>query len=348
MSVSADTTRLAIIRESTSGVTPANPAFQVLRITSESLNFTPETQNSAELNGSRQLTDVIVSGGASGGDCAFEVSSNLGFELLLESVLGSVWASDRLVVGELLYTHSIEKRWTIDAANLDPMAQYDFHRMVRALADAMSLTFTPGGPANGSVTFIGGTYTQDDQALAGATYASAGDLPVFVGSGVLPIAFTLGGVTYDAWCLNNLVLNLRNNGRAIACLGHESADEVVLGRFECEISATIYINNETKKLMQAFLDNEEMIFAFSAQDSLGNSYSFSFPRARVSAATQVTPGTGQDVVMTVTMQALVDRIATPDVDTCIVIDRVHVSPSWPDNAPAPLTTGPLEAEALTA
>ena len=41
---SADLLRLAIVREATPGVTPANPAFQLLRVTSESLAYTPETR----------------------------------------------------------------------------------------------------------------------------------------------------------------------------------------------------------------------------------------------------------------------------------------------------------------
>lgn len=330
MTVSADTVRIAIIREATAGVTPANPTFLNLRLTSESLSFTPETQLSNELNPARQLSDVLVAGGASGGDISYEVSSNLGFELLLEAVLGSAWATGRLVVGDALYTHTLEKRFSIDPDNVDPAAQYDLHRIVRALVDSMSLTFTPSGPATGTSTFLAGQYTRDDLDIPGATYTSAGNLPVMVGSGVLPIAFTIGGTTFDAWCLNNLVVNFKNNGRAIACLGHESADEVVLGRFECDITATIYANNETKQLMEAFLDNAEMIFEFTVADSLGNSYKFFFPRVRVSAATQVTPGTNQDVVMSVTMQALVDHIATPDTDTCVVVDRLHTSVTWPD------------------
>jgi len=110
---------------------------------------------------------------------------------------------------------------------------------------------------------------------------------------------------------------------------------VVLGRFECELTADIYINAETKALMDAFLDRTEMAFAFTASDALGNLYEFTFPRIRVSQATEVAAGTNQDVIMNVTMQALVDTtsvgvLVPTDVETCVLIGRTHVTAPWPE------------------
>ena len=334
MAVSADLLRLGIVREATPGVIPANPAFQLLRVTSESLAFQPETQLSNELNPDRQLTDVITSGGQSGGDLSFEVSSNPGFEMLLEGALGNTWSGDILSVGNLLMTHAIEKRFTFDPADPDPLRQYEYNRVVRALVDSMTLTFTTGGPATGSATILGGAYTRDASALAGATYTDAGKLPVMVGSQVFPLTFTIEGTDYTAWCVSQLVVNLRNNGRAIACLGQEGASEVVLGRFECEITATIYINPETQALMDAFLNRTEMALEFSVSDALDNAYTFTFPRVRVSAATQVAAGTNQDVVLETTLQALVTELDVPPgpdttVNTCVQIIREHITVPWP-------------------
>ena len=134
---------------------------------------------------------------------------------------------------------------------------------------------------------------------------------MIVGAGVFPLTFTIDAVDYTAWCVSNLVVNFRNNGRAIACLGQESANEVVLGRFECEITASIYINKETRALMDAFLERTEMALTFTVTDALTNSYTFTFPRVRVSAATEVAAGTNQDVIMETTMQALVHRSHRP-------------------------------------
>jgi len=167
---SEDLLRLAIVREATPGVTPATPAFQLLRVTSESLAYAPETQLSNELNPNRQVSDVITSGGQSGGSVAMELSSNPGLELLLEACLANPWNSDELWVGQQLFTHTLEKRFTFDAADVDPLLRYEYQRFVRSIVDAMTLTFAPGGPATGDATFLGGLMSRDVIDITGATY----------------------------------------------------------------------------------------------------------------------------------------------------------------------------------
>jgi len=331
MSVSADLLRLGLVREATPGVLPANPAYQLLRVTSESLAYQPSTQQSNELNSSRQTVDIIVTGGQSGGDIAFEVSSNPGFEMMLEGVLCNAWTADALTVGGMLLTHGIEKRFTIDPEAVDVTKQYDYHRIARAIVDSMTLTFTPGGPGTGTASILGGAYTRDNNEIAGATFIPAGYLPVMVGSGVLPIIFTIDGVDYTGWCLSNLVVNFRNNGRAIACLGQDSASEVVLGRFECEVTGDIYLNAEARAVTDAFLNNDEIEFEFTVEDAEGNTYRFEFTRVRVSAATTLATGTNQDVIINTTLQALVDTVGTaPDEKiTCVTVTRTHVTSPWP-------------------
>src|SRR5215831_16420280 len=126
MSVSADLFRLGFAKEATPGVTPATPEFLVARIVSEGINYNAKTTLSNELNPDRQVTDVIVAGGSSGGDVAFEISRNAWFEEMLSAALGNNWdatLAGRLEVGPILKTYTIEKRFTIDAVAPD----YDFH-----------------------------------------------------------------------------------------------------------------------------------------------------------------------------------------------------------------------------
>ena len=59
-------------------------------------------------------------------------------------------------------------------------------------------------------------------------------------------------------------MTFRNNGRAIECLGTVGAAEMVIGRFECEITATIYVVDAVSEVMDAFLNNEEIGFGFIA------------------------------------------------------------------------------------
>jgi len=171
-----------------------------------------------------------------------------------------------------------------------------------------------------------------------------------VGAGVLPVKFTIDAVDYTAWCVSNLVVNFRNNGRAIACLGQETATEMVLGRFECDITADIYLANDTKAVMDAFIERTEIAFAVTITDSLGNAYDFLFPRVRVSACTEVAGGTNQDVIMSVTLQALVAELTATsgEVDSCVLITRTHVTTPWPEGVGLRAVVGASDADVVLA
>ena len=329
MAVSADLTQLAIVEEATPGVTPATPVFQVARITSESLAYNPTTQLSNELNPNRQVTDVIVSGGSSGGAIGMELSRNPTFETMLEGVFGNTWGAtlaDRLEVGPTLKTYTIEKRFAIDQAATVPV--YDYHRIENAIMDDLTLTFAPGAADLGALTILGGHYGIDTSELAGATYVDAGTRPVMVGADALPVVFKIAGVSHLAWCMTQVVMAFKNNGRAIECLGTLGAAEMVIGRFEAEVTMDILVTDDTNVIMDAFLNRrEDVAFALQASDSLTNSYWFEFDKCRIKTCTEVTPGTNQDVVLAVGLQALVSNAgAVPTVDTTCFILRAPTPP----------------------
>jgi hypothetical protein len=94
------------------------------------------------------------------------------------------------------------------------------------------------------------------------------------------------------------------------------------------VTAQIYIQQATTELMDAFLQGQEIGFKFSVADALGNTYSFDFPRIRVATAQQVAGGTNTDVVLAVTLQALVTTTgAAPTVDSCVIITRAPTVPA---------------------
>lgn len=329
MAVSADLTRVSMVRETTPGATPATPTFLVARITSEGVSYNPTTQLSNELNPARQVADVIVSGGSSGGNLGFELSRNAWFEEMLSAAFGNDWgatAPDRLEVGAILKTYTVEKDFMVQ---VEPAEVHDFHRIVRAIVDTLSLTFTPAAADTGTIALLGGTYTRAGAPIAGATYTPAGTRPVMVGADAMPVVFEIGGVQYLAWCLSQVVLNFKNNGRAIECLGTLGAAEMVLGRFECDITMQVYVGTDTTVIMDAFLDMAEIAFGMEALDHFSNSYWFEFDRCRIQTCTEVAGGTNQDVVLAVTLQALVGATATPplpSVESCVFVLRAPAVP----------------------
>ena len=106
---------------------PVTPAMLMARITSESLAFAPTTTTSNELDPSGNIRDSILTGGASTGDIAFEVSDNLWFEEMLAGVFGNDWATDVLVPATNLYLYLIEKMFP----DVPVAASDSFHRFQR-------------------------------------------------------------------------------------------------------------------------------------------------------------------------------------------------------------------------
>ena len=58
--------RLAYVAESSFGVAPTDPAFNILRLTSSDLAYNKETTQSNELDSSRMLVDVPEVGVSTG------------------------------------------------------------------------------------------------------------------------------------------------------------------------------------------------------------------------------------------------------------------------------------------
>lgn len=93
---SANRTRVALVRESTIGVTPGSPRMRTMRITKEALNFAPTYINSDELRSDRMLGDPIKVMQASTGSVDFELSypnDNSPLSELYRSALFNPWVN---------------------------------------------------------------------------------------------------------------------------------------------------------------------------------------------------------------------------------------------------------------
>src|SRR5262249_10879186 len=100
---STNRVKLSKVRETTFGVTPANPAFKTIRETSSSLNANPKTVITNEIRSDRQVTDLILvdmdAGGDVGGEIAFGVADDD-----FEEVLQGTWSSNPAITVATLDT----------------------------------------------------------------------------------------------------------------------------------------------------------------------------------------------------------------------------------------------------
>ena len=93
---STNRVKIGKCRETTFGVTPANPVFKTIRQTSSSLAFNPQTTESNEINSDRQVSDLILIGEQAGGDIGGEMSFQTMDEDMEEALQGT-WASNPLI-----------------------------------------------------------------------------------------------------------------------------------------------------------------------------------------------------------------------------------------------------------
>ena len=98
---SSNLTRIAIIEESTYGVTPGAGNFDTARFTSDSLSGSPETTESQQIRVDRLSSGQVLTGLTLGGDINFELAKEDVIDLFMESAMYSSFASDTPVSVDL-------------------------------------------------------------------------------------------------------------------------------------------------------------------------------------------------------------------------------------------------------
>src|SRR5262245_61535874 len=166
MPVTADTVRLAIVRETgTPPAPPATPAFKLARMTGESIAFAPTVTQSNELDPSGQVRDSMVTGGASTGTINFELSNHDAFEEYLSGIFGADWVADELIPGIELFYYLVEKTFP----GVPTAGASSFHRFAHSAFIGGTVVIAPGSPITGTADINGGPLSLATAALAGAT-----------------------------------------------------------------------------------------------------------------------------------------------------------------------------------
>lgn len=309
-----DVIKVGVVREVTRGLTPASPAFQLLRVTGESLAFTPVSVNSAEMKPGRGIADSVLTGSNTAGDINFELAQSPGFELMLAAALASEWGdtlgydpgdipgsfdeTDGLLLGSTIQSFSYMKEWELESV-------FGMHVFPEIYVNTMSLTITPNQIITGNFGLLGAIMNPRTTALSGQSEIAAGSNPIFTAPNVVVGRFletdltTPLNIAIGTHCFNNITINLNNNLRSVECIGTLGARERALGRSEISITAGIYFIDDA--LIDLLIDQNEFAFQIEVRDSNASpnthAYEILFPRCKLTAAPVTAGGTGQDVVV---------------------------------------------------
>jgi hypothetical protein len=108
-------------------------------------------------------------------------------------------------------------------------------------------------------------------------------------------SFLIDGVPYSG-CISKMSMQIKNNIRAIQCLGSLAARRMKLGTLEVTGDLEFYFEDGTN--FKTFVKGQEFDFSFMLQDGDGNSYEFFFERCKYESGEVVAGGKNTDVMFT--------------------------------------------------
>lgn len=287
-------TQIAYVKESSYGVTPATPAFKKVRTTGVP-TLTPEKQFliSDEIRSDRNVPAAVSSGQNASFDLPIEFSYG-SFDDLLEGFMSNTWSSDVLKNGTALQSFTFENKFITQAGNR-------YHRVQGVTVNTFSLSLSANGKAEGSFGFMGKGGTSANAAIAGATYADAGNSDFFRATDDVTIEL---GSDIGAVSVMSVALTGTNNNRMRPVVGSQFTDGIGQGRFEVTGEISAYFNNSA--LYDKFLADEytELTLTFSDADS--GTYEIFFPRIKFTAGQVVSGGNNSDVMANMSWTATID------------------------------------------
>lgn len=303
----SDQARIVCVEEVTIGTIPATPAWESLRLLSDSLTHQANNVENAELALSPGITGQSRGGLNISGTLEMPLCYNWFVTYMMRAVIGDAggWLENTEAVPAFTrYGFAIEKGF-IDSANVRR-----FHRFIGMSASSVKIAYAPLQPISASFGMVGGRFEVADAEIAGSTY----NTPSPDGPETCPqmrsanVNITWGGSlsVLNALCHTALEITLDRQNTARECIGRESAEEWELGTLRATISATVlYGGND---LQEAQLAGEEVSLIVEMLDDTpspnNHVYRFEFPRVKIMQAPVPTPTKGQDVVIALEAEAL--------------------------------------------
>lgn len=284
--------RVAYVPETSFGVTPATPTFEILRTTGGGLRTNKATGTSNELNPDRNVRDEFLLGIDVAGDYNFELSYGA-LDDLLEGLLCSAWASDVLKNGTALKSFTFEETLEMGATD-------SFSRFTGVMVNSMSLAIAARAAVTGSLNLMGKEETLATAALAGATYTAAPSEPISTSSanvGSLSVASSSPKV-------RSLNLEINNNLRSRTLVGSKFTEEFGAGRFDVTGSIEAYFESNT--LYQSVLDHGGGALSFTVGNAANKRYTILLPKIIFGNGEKRIGGNDDDVVVNIPFRAVYD------------------------------------------
>ncbi|MBO2578131.1 Ig-like domain-containing protein [Shewanella algae] len=260
-----------IVRETTPGVVPDPAVWQVMRLTSNAMTPTVNTEESEEITDTRIGQGSIATSVDIGGDLAGELSYQT-FDSLLAAAFYNDWAADQLTIGETRITHSIAK-------GFKDIGVYALFKGAHVSTWALDI------PEEGKVTT---TFT-----MSCLDYEDA-SAPIVVGADQATdtpfmSSLSVGNVKVDGQslegvaCISAMSLSLDNSLQTQRCLGTSKLGPGALIETAANFTGTMTLAFSAKawEIWKNQFTRETVSVEFPILDSLGNQYMIQLPKVEV-------------------------------------------------------------------
>lgn len=280
------------------GTDSTNTEWSQMRFTGESLNFAIQNTVSEEIRPDRTQADLIQTSASGSGDINVELSYG-SFDPLLEAALCGDWIDNVLVNGSQRRFFTFRKRF-------QDMTPQQFHLYRGTCVEGFTFSMELDSIVSGTFTLMSfgidpdtGIMTQEIEGETSVALSSESPMNAVTNFKNL----MLGGVPYSG-CISSLTMQVRNNIRAIQCLGSITPRDMRLGTIEITGDVEFHFNDGS--VYDKFVKGTEFDIDFLLQDNSGNSLEFEFPRVKLETSEVVAGGRNTDVMISGTYRALYD------------------------------------------
>lgn len=285
--------QVAYVAEVTPGVTPATPAFKLLRATDEDTAVERQFSFSAEKDGKRGQKNANLIGRKGSGGYKGELVYGANDDII-EGLLCGAWATDVIVDGKSKLTFTIETKFETGGTDI-------YKRLRGAEVESMSFNYKANDVATFSVGFMARASDFANAGVAGATYAAVNSNPVLTTADFASLTMT--GLTVG--CVASLDVDFKNNLDPLNCLGSIDVTDFTQGTFEASGKMSVVLSDDEYDLLQAYSAGTATSLSFQAGRSAGSRYLFELPNV-IFEDMKVTAdgGEGKSVLMDISWRAL--------------------------------------------
>lgn len=286
--------RAGFVPETSFGVTPANPAFQLLRTTGGGIDLNKGTGTSDEIRPDRNTAAEYLLGLDWQGAYNFELSYG-SYDDLLAAVFQSSWANDVLKNGVDQKSFTIEETLTVGASHY-------YARFLGATPGKLDLQIAARRAVTGSVGIWARREVSDTAEVAGATYTAPTANPVLTASA--NVAALKVGAINPAPKVKSLSISIDNNMRTRELVGSLYSED--FGAGNCDVTGTIEAYFESNDLYNAVLAHGGGELSFIVGAAANQRYGVKLPNIVFGNGKKSSRAKNTDVMVSIPFRAQLD------------------------------------------